>query len=269
VAVASAVAHGLLFAASGVGFVLAMLSFRWERLYPIGRRTIDVAAGLGVTGLIFRTIASGHLPLFGTHENTWAAATAVLLLVSVGPHFNRLFEPLWRWMSLWPLALMVYGTGFRSEPVALTISEQSVMVDIHVLFAWTAFVCLLSATTVSLLRLFRRLPAGRADEDAERLHDRLLLIGYLAFTTMLTIGALYLWVLFATPWRWEIVGTLSLLAWLLYGLLIHGRLFYRWHGAWYDAGVVAVLPVLMLAFWIWSVFPGTYHFFDIPLVRPY
>jgi len=170
---------------------------------------------------------------------------------------------------LWPLALMVYGTGFRSEPVALTISEQSVMVDIHVLFAWTAFVCLLGATTVSLLRLLGRLPTGRADEDTERLHDRLLLIGYLAFTAMLTIGALYLWVLFATLWRWEIVGTLSLLAWLLYGLLIHGRLFYRWRGPWYDAGVVAVLPVLVLAFWIWSVFPGTYHFFDIPLLRPY
>lgn len=267
--VASAVAHGLFFAASVVVFALAMLSFRWERLYPVGRNAARAAAFVGVAGLVVRAVASGHLPLFGTFENTWTAATAILLFVSVAPLINRLFAPMWRWMSPWPVVLMIYGTGFRSEPVALTISEQSVLVDVHVLFAWIAFVCLLGATTLSFLRVARRLPASAAADDAERLHDRLMLLGYLAFTAMLSIGALYLWVLFATLWRWEIVGSLSLLAWLLYGLLIHGRLFYRWRGPWYDAGVLAVLPVLLLAFWVWSVFPGTYHYFDIPLVRPY
>ena len=93
--------------------------------------------------------------------------------------------------------------------------------------------------------------------------------GFSALTALLAVGSWYLYILFAVFWKWEIVETLTLIAWIGYGVVIHGRLFYRWHGRTLDIGVALLLPVLLLAFFIWSVFPGTYHYFDIPLVRPY
>lgn len=268
-ALASSVLHVAFLVACVFVVVIAYASARSERVRRSGWWLTQVTALTGLTGLLVRTAASGHLPLFGTFENTWACAVAIMLFVVIAPRLDRSFASMWRWMTPWSVLLLVYGMNFRSEPVALTISEQSVWVDVHVAFAWFGFVCLLAASTLSLLRLVGRQPLDVMQEERERMHDRLLFLGYLAFTTMLTVGAFYLWVLFATLWRWEIVGTASLLVWLLYGMLIHGRLFHRWNGRWYHAGVLGVLPVLLLAYWVWSVFPGTYHFFDIPLVRPY
>lgn len=258
----------LFFTMCGALVVLSVSSFGWRRLVTWGRPIVLAAVVAGIAGLAARSFTSGHLPIFGTFENAWTCAVSILVFCAVAPRLLGGAAEMWRWMSPWALAVMIYGSFFRREPVALTISEQSIFVDLHVVFAWAAFAALLCAATMSLLLIMGGRPAGDA-EESQRIHDRLVLGGYVAFTAMLATGAFYLWILFATPWKWEIVGASSLLVWLGYGILIHGRLFYRWHGKGYHAGVLAVLPVLLLAFWVWSLYPGTYHFFDIPLVRPY
>lgn len=246
----------------------AMLTALGPRLPISGRSAVPYVAGVGVVALMLRTVIAGHLPIFGTFENTLTAAVA-LTIAAAATSWNREAVGAWAWGSPWALVLLLYGTQFRREAVSLTISEQSMWVDVHVVFAWIAFVTLLLASTLAISRLRGRSFWRLADDDADEYIGRLVNLGFLALTATLAIGSWYLYVLFGVFWKWDIVETLTLAAWLGYGMVAHARYFYRLGGRGLAGAVVAVLPFLILAFWIWSVFPGTYHFFDIPLVKPY
>lgn len=265
----SQAAYALTVAAAAIACAAALVTVVWRHALTIGRFANAIAAASGLTALVTRSIVSGHLPIFGTFENTLTAAWAIMATAAFFSWRFPVAREVWRWAAPWALALLLFGTRFRAEPVPLTISEQSLWVDAHVLFAWVAFVALVGASTLAILRLAGRSPFALAAEDADDLLGRLVLLGFLGLTVMLALGSLYLYVLFAVFWRWEVVETLSLLAWLGYGMIAHARLFYRMGGRRLALAVVAVLPLLLLAFWIWSVFPGTFHFFDIPLVRSY
>ncbi len=237
----------------------------WRAFGPLAVR---VVAGIGVLALLARGVASGHLPLFGTFENTLAASGALLAAASV-TSLKREGMAAWAWPLPWALPLLLYGTIFRHEAIPLTISEQSLWVDVHVVFAWLAFVGLALASTLAVGRLFGRTMWGMGPEEADEQTARYLNLGFAALTATIALGAWYLYLLFSTFWRWEVVGTMSLVAWMGYGMVIHARHFYRLGGKRLAVAVVAVLPVMFLAFWIWSLTPGTYHYFDIPLLKPY
>lgn len=266
---AAQVAYVTMFASVAVAVAISVVGAVWSKYLTAGWWISLLAVFSGLAWLVLRTAESGHLPIFGTFENTFTAASALVTVAIVVEWRLPQARGVWRWAAPWSLALLLYGTRFRVEPVPLTISEQSLWVDVHVLFAWLAFVALLGASTLAMLRLAEKVPFGLDEEGADDLLGRLVVLGFLGLTLMLVLGSFYLYVLFAVFWRWEIVETLSLLAWLGYGLVAHARQFYRLGGRRLATAVVAILPLLLLAFWIWSVFPGTFHFFDIPLVRPY
>lgn len=235
---------------------------------PLARRAVTVVAGVGVGALVARTVVAGHLPIFGTFENTLTAAVSLMAAAAVTSR-RRESVGAWAWAVPWALALLLYGTQFRRAAVALTISEQSLWVDVHVVFAWLAFVTLLLASSLAIARAWGRSVWRMPDGDADEYIGRLVDLGFLALTATLVVGAWYLYVLFGVFWKWEVVETLTLVAWMAYGMVSHARHFYRLSGKRLAWAVIAVLPFLVLSFWVWSVFPGTFHFFDIPLVRPY
>lgn len=267
--VASSIIHAAYFVTvalvlgASIAALLRSESLRW------GGRIAWLAVAVGAVGLTVRTLASGHLPIFGTFENTYTSSWVLLTVACVAAWKDERLTGAWRYAAPWSFVLQCYGLRFRSEPVPLTISEQSLIVDVHVVFAWLAFAGLIGASTIAVRTLSRRRPFGLDAEEADDIQSRLVLMGFCALSAMLVTGAFYLWILFGSFWRWEVVETLSLLAWLGYGLVVHVRLFYGWSGWKLAAATVAVLPLLILAFWIWSVFPATYHYFDIPLIRPY
>lgn len=256
---------------SGVFLLLALnvATVFARKLRPGGRWLTAAVVVVGTAGLVARSAQSGHLPIFGTFENTYTASWFLLAAAALASLRIEGWKNSWRLASPWAAALLLLGRTFRSDPIPLTISEQSFWVDIHVLFAWLALVGLLGATTLSTMRLAGRLPEGWTAEQADERITSLLWGGFIAFTVMLAIGSYYEWVLFGTFWSWDIVETICLVAWLAYGLIIHFRLFYRWGGRKLDGALVAVLPVLLAGYFIWSFWPSTFHFFDVPLVRPY
>jgi ABC-type transport system involved in cytochrome c biogenesis permease subunit len=227
------------------------------------------AALVGVAGLVTRTIVSGHLPIFGTIENTWTCATAIMGTAAVAGLFGRAARPYWTLLPPWAASFLAAGLFARFDAVPLTISEQSGWVDLHVGFAWAAFVALLWAGTIAATLLARRSEQASDHAEASAVVARLVLVGYTLLTAMILAGAWYLFVLFGVFWRWEIVGTSALIAWLGYSIAIHGWLMHGWRGARFFGIVAAMLVPLLVLFWVWSVFPGTYHFFDIPLLTPY
>lgn len=229
---------------------------------------LRVAALIGAASLVLRSVEAGHLPIFGTFENTLTASVFLLAAAVLTSRARRTLGS-WAWAVPWGLGLLLYGTRFSSDAIPLTISEQSLWVDVHVVFAWLAFSGLLLASTLSLSRVLGRAFWGLPADEADEYVARTLNLGFLALTATILIGAWYLYILFATFWRWDVVGTLSLAAWLGYGMVIHARYFYRLSGRGLAVAVLSVLPFLILMFWVWSVLPGTYHYFDVPLLKPY
>ena len=242
-----------------------------RRLSAVARGGVLAAALALVFSSIYLTlrwIAIGHPPIFGTFENTLAAAWFLLVLALAMLRVPAL-RGTWRVALPWAAVLLGWGLRYRAEPVPLTISEQSLWVDVHAFFAWCAFTPLIVLGSIAALRLIRR----GADWDGLRPSSTqtqvIVSAAFVAFTAMMATGSWYLNVLFGTFWQWGIVETVSLITWLLYGMVLHGILFRRWSTNWLMWVLMLLVAPLIVSFFVWSVFPGTFHFFDVPLVRPY
>lgn len=229
-------------------------------------RTLRIAVGLGLLGLVVRTIGAGHLPIFGTLENTWTCATAVVIGAAAGQAGGGVVGVHWKLLPPAALVIALWGLKGRFQSVPLTISEQSTWVDLHVLLAWVAFVVLLWASLIAVNQLVSHRRDRDYDPDAQSAVARLVMIGYVFLTSMIAAGAWYLFVLFGTFWRWEVVGVSALVSWVGYSMVIHAWLMQGWRGRRFFAAVLALAVPLLLLYWVWSLFPGTYHFFDIPLL---
>lgn len=263
------ISYMLMFAAVLAALALSIAGIVRSSLLAVGRWTAVAALALATAAVGVRWYVAGHPPIFGNFENSLALAWVALFIAIVAGFVSPRLVNVWRWAVPWALAALLFGSRFRSEPVPLTISEQSLWVEVHVVLAWIGFVSLLGATSLAVVRLSGRAPLGLPDAEADSLLGDLLMAGFCGLTGMLATGSWYLFILFDSFWDWSVVETLSLVAWLGYAIVIHGRLFYRWHGRRLDVSVLLVLPVLIAAYFIWSVFPGTWHFFEIPLVKPY
>jgi ABC-type transport system involved in cytochrome c biogenesis permease subunit len=229
------------------------------------RGALLAASLLVLTGSIAaRWIMAGHPPVFGTYENTLAAAWALMLLLlwmerGRGSESCMLHR---RLLALWPPLTLVYGLFFSSIALPLTISERSLWIEVHVAFAWGAYAFLLSSSMAALARILR--PSDEASAPAlENQTIRGLGVGFALFTGVIVVGAFYGYELFAEWFRWELVEVLSVAAWIAYGLAIHAWLLFGWRGRRLAAAALATLPLLLLAFWSWSIYSGTYHYFDI------
>lgn len=226
-------------------------------------------AVVGVAGLVLRTVVSGHLPIFGSLENTWTIGVVLLCAAIISAYRRSPSGEYWLHPVAWAFVFLIWGLRYPFDPVPLTISEQSIWVDVHVALAWAAFVPLLWAGSISIAMLARR---GADDERSSRAADlvtRMMLFGYVLLTPMILVGAWYMFVLFGIVWRWDVVSVSALIAWIGYSIAVHGRLMHGWRGARLFAMLATLLVPLLFLYWVWSVFPGTYHYFDIPLFTPY
>ncbi|HEX3032929.1 MAG TPA: cytochrome c biogenesis protein CcsA [Bacillota bacterium] len=247
---------------------LAGVIFRKVKLDRVGLVCALTGLVLHAVSLTLRSVAIGHLPLFGTYENSQVCAwfialfTIIIYLKYSGLKFIGALT------HLWVVALMLWSLNFNRKMIPLTISEQSLWVDFHVLFAWLAFGSLFAAWGLALLFLLQPRQRFRLAGDAAELAElqfRFLTFGYIVYTVMIALGAIYSFLLFGQWWQWDIVETLSLVTWLLYGLIIHIFLFYPRRlvlAAWLL--LVAPLGILLSYLGLSALGVQTFHNFDLP-----
>lgn len=242
----------------------------WGRQQARARARMVMAMGFVMltVAALARWVLTGHPPIFGTFENsiasTWCLAGAVLF----GRRLFRVAElpdDFERWFALWIPATLVFGAFFTRTPYPLTISERSLVVDIHVAFAWAGYTVLLAASTIAGLVVARR--AHWDSELVDAVMIRAAGVGFAMFTAMIAVGSLYSYLLFADWFKWEMVEAFALAAWLGYSSVLHMRMFFAWRGVRLAWVMLAVLPLLIGTFWVWSIFTGTYHYFEIPEIR--
>jgi ABC-type transport system involved in cytochrome c biogenesis permease subunit len=221
-----------------------------------------------------RWIAIGHPPIFGTYEAALSASWFVLLFVAVAfrpPHgcFRLLVLP---GVPI-ALLLLLYGLAFNTQRMPLTISEISLWVDAHALFAWLAFAPFTLAFCLSAVYLWEQSRRDSAPPAALRpplelideLAFRYINVGFVNHSVMFALGCYYSSILFGTWWLWDPAFTISLAAWLSVALYIHLRLFYSWGGERAARLFAAIFALVVFSYWGLVYLPAgrTFHVFDI------
>jgi ABC-type transport system involved in cytochrome c biogenesis permease subunit len=212
-------------------------------------------AAVTLTVWILRWIETGHLPLFGTYENALSIALATSLAGVV-----------WRAASgatsLIAALVLAQGVTYDPMPYALTISERSLVVDVHAVLAWLAFGVFAAAAGLAV-----RVGLVRGGDVHGALLERALTIGFVLHTAMIASGSLYKFMLFGKVWSWDPIETMALMAWLAYGTLLHMSLLAGWGARRLARWSIATFVVLVLSYRAIIYFPSftTYHIFDIGL----
>lgn len=247
-------AAGLL-GVAGWRFSASSWAPRWWRASAAG------AAGLGLVAWVARWREAGHLPLFGTFESALSLAAAVLLLGAW-----------WEWRQgagrgVSPVAALVaagtlwHGLGYETKTYALTISERSLVVDVHAVVAWAAFAVLALNAGLAALTLW-----GRSERASAALVGTLEW-GFFLHTFMLASGAVYRFLLFGRAWAFDPIETLGFVAWLAWGTLLHLHFFARWKDRRLAAWCLGLFVVVVLSYRGIVYFPAssTYHLLDVGL----
>lgn len=95
----------------------------------------------------------------------------------------------------------------------------------------------------------------------DNLNHVCLLVGFLLITIGLALGLLFAKETWGASWRWGPKETWSLVTWLLYAVLIHGRLSTGWRGRKAAVGAVLGFGIILFTFFVIGYFaPGQHDF---------
>jgi cytochrome c-type biogenesis protein CcsB len=228
--------------------------------------------------LIFRTWAAGYLPVatFGQAllVSAWALVAAFLLLYWCFPIkvMGALTAPL--------AALMVSGTLIlHPGHGAVSPMLQSLWLTFHIILALLGNAALTLAFLAGIFYLvqerqlkhkkfgffYRRLPSL---EQLDGLNYWCLTIGFPLLTAGIISGSLYAQYTLGRFWSWDPKEILTLIAWLIYAVLLHERLTVGWRGR--RAALLAICGFLVLVatFVGANLWFGGYHSFSSFLTQP-
>lgn len=259
----------MFFVAIGLSMVTVISIFQKASLRPLGFVCISATTLLLGVVIALRWSATGHPPILGSYEEVLSASFTLSLFTLI---FYRRAEVA-RVTAALLLITLLYGLTFDPLRRPLVISEQSLWVYFHALFAWIAYgfyaVCfafsfwILRRKTSDRLRRVAADPHG--DNDA-RLLQTLLLYGFSAHTVMFILGSYYSSLLHGTWWDWDPVEYLFVASWLIYGTALHGRVLNGWKRERIAKWVVMGSVVTVLLYWALIYIPWTtYHVFDTQL----
>ncbi len=254
-----------------VAFVghLAGTIFKKEHLFALSHRGTVTGAILMTASIAARWLATGHMPVMGTYENSLAGAWSVVIGLVVAVRYF----PRGKFLSLvlLPVSLLIIGNGIMAKAVIAPLEPpyQSAWLYVHVLFGWLAFGSYLLASTVGGLYLVRS--RGEEQGSMNRLRDllpplrnlddiclRFIMFGFVTDAVMIGSGAIWAHGLWGRYWGWDPIETWSLIAWLAYGINLHLRLTLGWKGK--KAAWVALLSFfgMMISFFGFGLVEGVH-----------
>lgn len=237
------------------GYIVYLVSQR----KPVAR----VAYGILWAGFAAHSLAialgyyqTGTFPVINLRESlsffAWALMGAYLVLQL---HFN--IRVLGSFLS--PLAaIMMISSSFLPAPSGpVNPILRSFWLIIHVLTAFAGngiFAIAFLAGIMYLIQerqiksrrpgaLYHRLPSL---EMLDALNYQCLILGFPLLTFGLVSGSLYAHYTLGSFWRWDPKEVWSLITWLLYAVLIHGRLASGWRGR--RSALLSIIFFLVLVF---------------------
>jgi len=240
-----------------IGFLLFLsgLVFKKER-YPVhGYRLALIGFFFHTGAIVARWIATGHLPVMATYENSLSGTWFILLIYFVMRYVFPLSRPFG--VAIIPVVILVLGNGIEAGATLQPLEPpyKSNWLYVHVLFAWFAFSSYVVAFAAGIMYILKdrakkgvlsRLPELKLLDE---LSFRLILFGFFAEAIMIGSGAIWAHGLWGRYWGWDPIETWSLISWLVYGLYLHLRVTLGWKGrraAW--LAIFSLLGVIFVFF---------------------
>ncbi|MDF1565971.1 MAG: cytochrome c biogenesis protein CcsA [Deltaproteobacteria bacterium] len=207
---------------------------------------------------VSRTVMVGHLPKFGVFETSLATAAVVCLHAAwIGRRAERIVPA--SIAALVGGALLLHGLFFPTSRLPLTISEQSLWLDLHVIAAWltAAAFALCAGGAIWILR------AG--GKPAEALTTRSLQVGFLFSSFLILAGAYYGHRLHGHAFSLDPVELLAVISWLTTASVLHLRAYRGLSGR--RLAALSLTAVVVLLLW-YRVTPhlapaSTFHIIDV------
>ncbi len=217
--------------------------------------------------VVARYLEAGFTPVTNLYESlsffAWAIVCAFLL-------FHRRYRMPVLGAFATPLAsllLLVASTVPRAiEPPDPILRSLWLPVHVTFVFVGNALLALAACTGCMYLlqertlkakrigRMTRRLPSL---ESLDEVNVRSLTIGFPLLTLGLLSGAIWARFAWGSFWSWEPKVVLSILTWLLYAVLLHGRLSLGWRGRRAALGAIAGFAAVLFTFVGVNAFRGT------------
>jgi len=203
-------------------------------------RTIEIGAGLHGLAFILRCFATGTLAVTNLHESLSFFALLLALAFIIVNHRKRaallgvFTAPL---LIIFTLGALLSSRTITPEPPIL----KSFWLPVHVLFSFAgnAFLALGCGAAVlyliqehllkkkKLKGIFRKLPAL---EKIDELNYLCLRLGFPLLTLGIISGSVWASYAWGSNWNWDPKETWSLITWLLFAALLHGRMNSGWRG---------------------------------------
>jgi ABC-type transport system involved in cytochrome c biogenesis permease subunit len=222
----------------------------------------SAALGLAPHGvaILLRWATVDHGPYLLRYEvlssNSWMAVAALTLFLWSRPSWSALA------LVVMPAAILALAIGLFSNAEIRQIppTPRSVWLAFHIVFAKLAAAAFLLSLVSSVIQIVVRRGAAwqwlarvPRPEVLDAYTLRFVGFGFLFWTVTIAAGAIWANQSWGRYWGWDAIETWSLVSWIAYGLVLHGRLFFRLRAvttAWLTVGAFAVfiLTLLILPF---------------------
>ena len=233
----------------GALFYLSFIVTQKERGARLGRMFLLVGVVLHAAGFALRYAVAGYTPITNLFESLsfFALAIAATFLV-VEVRYN--LRTLGSFVAPLAFTFSIFAAFLPGEVAGLAPALNSYWLPIHVLLLFVGdavFAVAFGAGIMYLLQekqvkrkkmgaIFRRLPSLDVLDD---INYRCLTIGFPLLTMGIITGSIWAEYAWGSYWSWDPKETWSLITWLLYAALLHGRLTVGWRGR--KAAILAIV----------------------------
>jgi ABC-type transport system involved in cytochrome c biogenesis permease subunit len=196
-------------------------------LYPLALlapRWILPALGLHAALIAQSALRYGRIPLMGPRETLGFLAFAIgVVYVIVAWRRTR---DLFTYVIIPMILMFVLASSLSrgSMPGPLPPVLNTYWFELHVILSFVAYALFGVGFVYGILAL------GRNDTSAERQQYRLLLLGYVLFSTAMIFGGIWAYLAWGTYWLWTPKELWTTIVWFWYSLYLHARLVRGWAG---------------------------------------
>ena len=205
-----------------------------------------------------RYLEGGHTPITNLHESLSFFSLTVAGIYLVCESRYRFFI-LGSFVTPMALLILAVSATFSGVITPLNPALNSRWLLVHTSLAvlgYAAFAISFGASIMYLIQshflkkrrlgaLFQKLPPLEMLDD---INYRFLALGFPLLTFAIISGAMWAETAWGTYWSWDPKETWALVTWIIYAVLLHGRLNTGWRGR--KAAVLSILgfPVMLFTF---------------------
>ena len=238
----------LLYLAGTLSYLYFIITMK-ERGAKLGRMFLLIGVIIHIAGFALRYASAGYIPVTNLFESlSFFALTIAGIFLLVEIRYN--LRTLGSFVAPLAFAFSVFAAFLPGEVAGLAPALNSYWLPVHVLLLFigdAVFAVAFGAGIMYLLQekqvkrkkmgaIFRRLPSL---DVLDEVNYRCLTVGFPMLTMGIITGSIWAEYAWGSYWSWDPKETWSLITWLLYAALLHGRLTVGWRGR--KAAILAIV----------------------------